>query len=201
MLPRLQRGCRRRMGATFGLLAAIDHHGEIVWSYQSDARICDVEPLRNGNFVFVTADNRATEVDVLGNRVGHWYAADRPQGETDDIPSPTMTMHRDIDELSNGNLTVMGTEIRECDDWYTSETDSAAPRKRHRVMGNVIVESTRSREVVWVRKALDHLGPYRIGYETFTNYWINRKFPGARDWSHGNGAAIQGRSLGAVRRR
>ena len=36
-------------------------------------------------------------------------------------------------------------------------------------------------------KALDHLDPYRIGYETFTNYWINRGFEGARDWSHGNG--------------
>ena len=187
VLPRLQGERRRRMGATFGLLAAIDHDGEIVWSYQSDARISDVEPLRNGNFVFVTTDNRATEIDLLGNRVGHWYAADRPRGETDGIPIPTLTMHHEIDELSNGNLIVMGTEIREYDDWYTSETDPAAPRNRERVMGDVIVEFTRSGEVVWVWKALDHLDPYRIGYETFTNYWINRGFPGARDWSHGNG--------------
>lgn len=187
VLPRLQGERRRRMGATFGLLAAIDHDGEIVWSYQSDARISDVEPLRNGNFAFVTTDNRATEIDVLGNRVGHWYAADRPQGEADGIPIPTLTMHHEIDELSNGNLIVMGTEIREYDDWYSSETDPDAPRKRQQVMGDVIVEFTREGKVVWVWKALDHLDPYRIGYETFTNYWINRGFPGARDWSHGNG--------------
>ena len=187
VLPRLQGERRRRMGATFGLLAAIDHNGEIVWSYQSDARISDVEPLRNGNFAFVTTDNRATEIDVLGNRVGHWYAADRPRGEADGIPIPTLTMHHEIDELSNGNLIVMGTELREYDDWYSSETDPDAPRKRQRVMGDVIVEFTRDGKVAWVWKALDHLDPYRIGYETFTNYWINRGFPGARDWSHGNG--------------
>ena len=187
VLPRLQGERRRRMGATFGLLAAIDHNGEIVWSYQSDARISDVEPLRNGNFAFVTTDNRATEIDVLGNRVGHWYAADRPRGEADAIPIPTLTMHHEIDELSNGNLIVMGTELREYDNWYTSETDPDAPRARERVMGDVIIEFTRDGKVVWAWKALDHLDPYRIGYETFTNYWINRGFPGARDWSHGNG--------------
>lgn len=54
-------------------------------------------------------------------------------------------------------------------------------------MGDVVTEFTRSGEVVWQWKTLDHLDPYRIGYETFTNYWINRGFPGARDWSHGNG--------------
>lgn len=187
VLPRLPGQQRRRMGATFGLLAAIDHDGEIVWSYQSDARISDVEPLKNGNFLFVTTDNRATEIDLLGNRVGHWYAADRPRGETDGVPIPTLTMHHEIDELSNGNLLVMGTELREYDDWYTSETDPAAPRGRQRVMGDVIIEFTRSGEVMWEWKALDHLDPYRIGYETFTNYWINRGFEGARDWSHGNG--------------
>lgn len=187
VLPRLRGQARRRMGATFGLLAAIDDTGEIVWSYQSNARISDVEPLRNGNFLFVTTDNRAVEIDVLGNRVGHWYAADRPEGEADAVPIPTLTMHHEIDELANGNLIVMGTEIREYDNWYTSETNPEAPRNRERVMGDVIVEFTRSGDVVWVWKALDHLDPYRIGYETFTNYWINRGFPGTRDWSHGNG--------------
>ncbi len=62
----------RRMGANFGLLAAIDHDGEIVCAYQSNARMSDVETLRNGNLVFVTTDNRATEIDVLGNRIGNW---------------------------------------------------------------------------------------------------------------------------------
>ena len=117
----------KRMGATFVLLATIDHGGEIVWSYRSDSRISDVEPLKNSNFLFVTTDNRATEIDVLGHRVGHWYASNRPQGETAGIPISTLTMHHEIDELSNGNLLVIGTELSEHANWYTSETDPGAP--------------------------------------------------------------------------
>ncbi len=96
-------------------------------------------------------------------------------------------MHHEIEELSNSHLIEMGTEIREYNNWYTSETDPAALRKRQRVMGDVIVEFTRAGEVVWGWKALDHIDPYRIGYETLTANWINRGFPRAWDWSHGNG--------------
>jgi hypothetical protein len=102
-----------------------------------------------------------------------------------DSAVPIVANH-EIDELANGNLLVMGTELREHDNWYTSETDPDAPRSRQKVMGDVVIEFTRAGEVVWEWKALDHLDPYRIGYETFTNYWIRRGFPGARDWSHGN---------------
>ena len=73
-------GARRRGGTTFGLLAAFDSAGEIVWSYYSDARISDVEPTRHGTFLFVTTDNRVTEIDVLGNKLGEWFAANRPDG-------------------------------------------------------------------------------------------------------------------------
>ena len=102
-------------------------------------------------------------------------------------------MHHEIDELPNGNLLVMGTEMREFDNWYTSETDADAPRQRQNVMGDVVIEFTRDGKVVWQWKALDHLDPYRIGYETFTAYWIRRGFTGARDWSHGNGFAYDPR--------
>ena len=178
-----------RAGASFGLLAAFDHDGQIVWSYYGDARISDVEPLENGNILFLTTDFTAVEIDLLGNKVGEWYAADRPAGKGSGIGIPTLTMHHEIDELPNGNLLVMGTEMREFDNWYTSETDPEAPRERQNVMGDVVIEFTRKGEVVWQWKALDHLDPYRIGYETFTQYWIRRGFRGARDWSHGNGFA------------
>ena len=178
-----------RAGASFGLLAAFDHDGEIVWSYYGDARISDVEPLANGNILYLTTDFTAVEIDLLGNTVGEWYAAGRPAGKGPGIGIPTLTMHHEIDELPSGNLLVMGTEMREFDNWYTSETDPNAPRSRQNVMGDVVIEFTREGKVVWQWKALDHLDPYRIGYETFTQYWIRRGFAGARDWSHGNGFA------------
>ena len=182
-----------RAGASFGLLVAFDHDGEIVWSYYGDARISDVEQLANGNMLYLTTDFTAVEIDLLGNTVGQWYAADRPAGKGPGIGIPTLTMHHEIDELPNGNLLVMGTEMREFDNWYTSETDADAPRQRQNVMGDVVIEFTRDGEVVWQWKALDHLDPYRIGYETFTAYWIRRGFTGARDWSHGNGFAYDPR--------
>ncbi|MEM0925278.1 MAG: aryl-sulfate sulfotransferase [Planctomycetota bacterium] len=186
-LPLRDRRDRARAGASFGLLAAFDHQGEIVWSYYGDARISDVEPLSNGNILFLTTDFTAVEIDLVGNTVAEWYAADRPAGEGRGVGIPSLTMHHEIDELPNGNLLVMGTEMRAFDDWYTSESDPDAPRSRQNVMGDVIIEFTREGEVVWEWKALDHLDPYRIGYETFTQYWIRRGFDGARDWSHGNG--------------
>ena len=178
-LPSRRPGGGARAGAAFGLLAAFDSSGEIVWSYYADARISDVEPLANGNILYLTTDFRAVEIDLLGNAVAQWYAANRPQGESAGIGIPTLTMHHEIDELPSGNLLVMGTEIRQFEDWYTSETDPGAPRDRQNVMGDVIIEFTRSGEVVWEWKALDHLDPYRIGYETFTQYWVRRGFPGA----------------------
>lgn len=90
-----------------------------------------MEPLRNGNILYLTTDFRAIEIDLLGNPVGSWYAAQRPQGEADGIGIPTLSMHHEIDELANGNLLVMGTELREFDNWYTSETDPQT--------GNVLV--------------------------------------------------------------
>lgn len=137
--------------------------------------------------MFVTTDNRVTEIDVLGNKLGEWFAANRPEGPGEGIGIPTLTMHHEVDELSNGNILVMGTELREYEDWWTSEQDPAAPRNDEKVMGDHIIEFTREGQVVWEWKALDHLDPYRIGYETFTPYWIRRGFESARDWSHGNG--------------
>ena len=129
---RRQRG-GARAGATFGLLAAFDPEGEIVWSYYAGARISDVEPLANGNILYLTTDFTAVEIDLLGNTVGEWYAADRPAEKGSGIGIPTLTMHHEIDELPNGNLLVMGTEMREFDNWYTSETDPDAPRSRQNV--------------------------------------------------------------------
>ena len=41
-------------------------------------------------------------------------------------------------------------------------------------------------KIVWEWKAFDHMDPFRIGYETFRNYWVRRGFPNTLDWSHAN---------------
>ncbi len=176
-----------RFGQSFGMLLAVDGEGTPVWYYRTDSRISDLERLSNGNLAYITQDYRLVEIDMLGNVVRQWYAKGRPKGPTDGIPIDTLTFHHEVDELPNGNLVILGSEIREIDNYYTSEYDPNAPRKRQRVMGDEIIEFTRDGEVVWRWKAFDHMDPFRIGYETFSGYWERRGFPGVVDWSHANG--------------
>ena len=173
--------------AAFGMLAALDSAGEVVWYYKVDSRISDFEKSSNGNLIFVTADFRLIEIDWLGNTLNQWYAAGRPQGATDGIAVDTLTFHHEIDEMPNGNILVLSAESREIDNYYTSEYDENAPRKRQKVMGDVIVEFERDTgTVVWEWNAFDHMDPFRIGYETFSNYWVRRGFAETVDWSHAN---------------
>lgn len=181
-------GANPRFGTAFGMLCMVDASGDPVWYYRTDSRISDVQPLRNGNIAFLTQDYRAVEIDMLGNTVHQWYAAQRPAGPTTGMPIDTITFHHELDELPNGNFVVLSSEVREIDNYYTSETDPRAPRKRMKVMGDVLIEFTREGKEVWRWKAFDALDPFRIGYETFDGYWTRRGFPDVlADFSHANG--------------
>ena len=194
MEPGLTMFSPRRSGATpafgtgFGMLVAVDGAGEVVWYYRTNSRISDLERRPNGNILYVTQDFRVTEIDLLGNVVRQWYAAKRPQGAAKDaVPVDSLTFHHEVDVLPNGNLVVLGSEIRELDNYFTSETDANSPRKKQRVMGDEVVEFDLEGKAVWKWSAFDHLDPYRIGYETFDGYWFRRGFPGVIDFSHANG--------------
>ncbi len=81
---------------------------------------------------------------------------------------------------------MLSTEVREIDNYYTSETDKNAPGKKQKVVGDVVLEFTPKGKVVHRWNAFDHMPSMRIGYETFSNYWIRRGFPNSIDWSHAN---------------
>lgn len=173
--------------AGFGMLAALDAKGEVVWYYKVDSRISDFEKSINGNIIFCTADFRLMEIDWAGNTLNTWYAQHSPEGHADGIPVDALTFHHEIDELPNGNILVLNTEWKEIDNYYTSEYNKNAPRKRQKVMGDVITEFERDTgKVVWEWRAFEHMDPFRIGYETFSNYWVRRGFPDTVDWSHAN---------------
>lgn len=174
--------------AAYGMLTALDADGEVVWYYRAPSRVSDFEKVRNGNIIYCTADFRLIEIDWLGNTINQWYAKRRPGGPPDSgIPVDVDTFHHEIDELPNGNIIVLSSEWKEIDDYYTSEYDANAPRKRQKVMGDVIVEFDRETgEVVWEWHAFDHMDPFRIGYETFSDYWVRRGYPDTVDWSHAN---------------
>lgn len=189
---RSQRG-NPEFGLGYGLLLALDAQGQPVWYHHADAQISDMERLRNGNLLYLTADFRAVEIDMLGNVVTSWYAAGRPQGPAPGIPVDASTFHHDIAELPSGNLMVLGTVTRQFADYWASETDPWAPRRPAMVLGDEVIEFDREGRVVWRWNTFDHLDPYRIGYQMFATYWAERGLPGAMGWTHGNGFCYDAR--------
>lgn len=174
-----------------GMLIVVDDAGEVVWYYHGDSRITDYRPIANGNIAFITSDNRLIEIDLLGNTVASWYAKDRPQGKTAKaIPVDSETFHHSFQEYPNGDFLILGTEIRELPNYYTSETNPDAARKTQKVVGDTVMRFTRQGEVVWKWNAFEHLDPYQIGYLSFSSYWVRRGFPDTVDWSHANGVRI-----------
>lgn len=80
---------RRRVGrgqevanfnAGFGMLAVLDHAGEVVWHYRTDSRISGFEKLADGDLAYVIAGSRLVGIDWLGNAVNQRYASRRPRG-------------------------------------------------------------------------------------------------------------------------
>jgi arylsulfate sulfotransferase len=172
---------------TFGMLSIVNQKGDVLWYYRTNSRISDFDLLPNGNLSYMTQDSKVVEMDFAGNIINQWYAANRPEGKEENaIPVDAMTFHHDVSHLPNGNRLVLSTEIREFDNYYTSEWDKNAPRKRQKVMGDVIIEFTPEGKVVHRWKCFDHMPVERIGYETFSRYWERRGFPGVIDWSHAN---------------
>lgn len=183
-----------RFNQNYGLLTIINQKGEVLWYYQNDSRISDFDLLPNGNISYITQDNKIIEIDFAGNVSKQWYAAQRPRGkDADAIPVNTPTFHHDTALLPNGNRLVLSTEAREIDGYYTSELDAQAPRKKQNIMGDVVVEFNPQGEIVHEWNSFHHLPVMRIGYETFSNYWIRRGFPNTIDWTHANAVVpIQG---------
>ena len=62
--------------ADYGVIAALDADGEVVWLCDTGHTVGEIKRLRNGNLIYLTFDHRAIEIDMLGNRVCQWFAAD-----------------------------------------------------------------------------------------------------------------------------
>jgi hypothetical protein len=185
--PRRRITGQTRFNMNFGLLVAIDEMGEVVWYYRTDSRISDFNYLPNGHISYMTQDFRLVEIDLLGNIIHSWYAAERPdEPPQEGIPVRALTFHHDAFPLDNGNYIMLSSEYEAIDNYYTCETDERAPRKTLKVMGDVIMEFNPEGEILWAWHAFDHLDPMRVGYETFSGYWNRRGFSDVIDWSHAN---------------
>ena len=173
---------------SFGMLVIVNQKGEVLWYYKTNSRISDFDMLSNGNISYMTQDSKVVEIDFAGNIIQQWYAANRPDGPDENAtPVDALTFHHDASHLPNGNRLVLSTEVREFDNYFTSEWDENAPRKKQKVMGDIALEFTPQGEIVHQWNTFDYLPLSRIGYDTFNRYWVRRGFPDVTvDWSHAN---------------
>ena len=116
---------------------------------------------------------------MTGHVVAQWYAAARwPEAHADSgaIPVEAEAFHHEIFELPDGNFLTLSVESRNLEDFPSSETDPSAPGESAEVVGDVVVEFSRSGDVVETWRLLDILDPYRIGYGSLGEYWSKKVF-------------------------
>ena len=188
---------QRKYITTWGMIVAVDEAGDVVWYYEADQRVAGIARLKNGNLLFHMTDFRTLEVDLLGNVVTEWYAAERPFPKPENpnaIPiKGAQTLHHQPLEMPSGSFMSFSANAREIENYYSSEYDPDAPRKTAMVMGDDIIEFNREGEQLWRWSTWDHLDPFRIGYELTEAYWFVRGFPDHLDWTHGNGLEYDAR--------
>ena len=178
---------QRNWFTRWGMLIAIDNRGHMRWMRKLDRRAAGIERLASGNLFVHDTDSCSREIDMTGETVRAWYAAQRPQGaHPDGIPVDVRSLHHQPHQMPNGNFLALSGHSKVVKDWPASVHDLSQTEDRE-IVGDKVVEFTPEGKVVWSWDSFDHLDPYRIGYDAHDAYWHVRGFPGAADWTHGNG--------------
>jgi arylsulfate sulfotransferase len=170
-----------------GIIVAVNGKGEVVWYYRGGPGIGALSQTPRGTILFLEGTS-AVEIDILGNRISRWYPTNSGSGRND-IPLATNLLHHEILELPGGNLLTLSHEVRPVIAFPSSETDAAAPSAPAALVGDRIVEFTRSGRVVHEWSLLNILDTQRIGYDSLAGFWDStyRSSHGpTRDWTHAN---------------
>lgn len=178
----------------WGMLVAVDNHGRMRWMRKLDTRAAGIERLANGNIFVHDTHSCSREIDIAGETIRAWYAAGRPQGEHEGgIAVDVRTLHHQPHQMPNGNFLALSGHSRTATDWPASVHEPEKHKADREIVGDMVVEFTPEGEVVWSWDSFDHLDTHRIGYDALDAYWHVRGFPGAADWTHGNGVTYDER--------
>lgn len=180
----------------------LDENGDVVWYLDCAASpIGDLQtivaPLANGNLMLIVADRLLVEVDLLGNVVGSWSAANLGYG----MPGTTLvdvdSFHHEIVELppgSDADFAVLSTELRVFPDYPAHVGDPSQVVPSANVIGDEIVEFRRDGTVVRRISLFDVLDPYRVTYDSLSDFWNQHYGATTYDWSHGNALVLDPRT-------
>ncbi len=162
----------------WGMAIAVDKRGEVVWYYQADHPVWDVNRLSNGNFVYNAGHEAIVEVDMTGEIVNEWDAAEDLGRELED---DTYGVHHGVDEQDDGELLTLSTEMRQIED-YAEQGETA------NVVGDVALQFDRDGEVTESWSMFDVLEDYRMRKRVGSTgpYWDEDYEQTTNDWTHGN---------------
>ncbi len=199
-----------------GLIMAVDNEGEVVWYHQTSHSIGDVRMLDDGTILHEFNDTAARRINLFGEVLDEWAGqiiADvlptddfgRQVIGDDPIVVPTDSMHHEINQLSNGNIAVLSTELRTFDGF----TESLCPDTEegfenfepfdgsYDLISDIVTEYTPDGEIVFEAKLADLFDPVNDPRDqnvcglpqgaVFPN-WMYRAqgFDQSRDWTHAN---------------
>ncbi len=175
---------------TGGFLIIVDQAGLVRW-YRRDSRrrMTDHRRLENGNFLFLEQSQAALEIDALGAVVGRWYAKNHPNDGNEfstGVAVDADQFHHEIQLLPNDNLLVLSSDVQVVEDYPTSTSGESSETETTLVTGTVILEFTRSGEVVKRISLLGLLDPTRVVSEESLVVRTAIYPEGASDWAHGN---------------
>ena len=181
----------------FGWLLAIGQDGEVAFCNSYDKPPQDTRALANGNILFSQTEyGLITETTRSGEMIRRWYATGKWRDKSpppDAVPIDVELYHHSINVFPNGNLLLLGMEIRELPDWPGSDTDPSAPTETAKVVGDIVMEVAPDGAVIGRWHMLDMLDPYRLCYGSRAPYWVRRGFPDTMDWCHANCATYDAR--------
>jgi len=173
-----------------GWIIAVNAAGEVVWYHHAEAVPGDVRQLANGHLFYEYDQTGFVEIDVLGNVVASWHAADlgaQPMPNATFVP--TDTMHHDVQEMPNGHFLTLSTAVMPAPNYPTSEKDPLAPRADTMLMVDKINEFDRAGHIVHSWFLDDFMDSYRLGYDSLSPFWdtvYKDVITGTKDWSHAN---------------
>ncbi|MDX1385286.1 MAG: aryl-sulfate sulfotransferase, partial [Thermoanaerobaculia bacterium] len=149
----------------WGLIVALDAHGEVVWYYQSEHEVGEPLPISTGNLLYQsTTAGLMYEVDMLGRVQRTWHTRYAPEEKRQPGSIPITagdTLHHDVLEMPSGNFLAVSTEVRQMD-WADSPAPDAEVKERN-VIGDVLIEFRPDGEVVRSWQLFDILDTDRRG--------------------------------------
>lgn len=179
-------------------LVALDEAGKVCW-YLNDSLLPRsgnrpsflVNVLANGNFMLIVDRCGLVEVTPLGDiRSAFWASNVQP------CPDPTFyrqvpvdSFHHDVVLMpsdTDADFATLSTELRHYPNYPANVNAPGTTTPLASVIGDVIVELRRDGTVVRQTPLLDRLDPYRMCYDTLSNFWNDFYGVECADWSHAN---------------